>query len=275
MIFLEWLSLSKNTLRKPLYRSFFILLAGIAIFSCKSYKKHLMFQLETEEDLSFLSSDVSVAEKNYIIQPNDLLELRVYTNKGERIIDPNNELQIQQGQNRQQGQQNPEFLVLDDGTVKFPMVGSVKIEGMRINEAEEYLEKKYENFYVKPFVRLKYLNKRVIVLGAPGGQVIPLESENMSVVEIVALAGGIDQTGKAANLRLIRGDLHNPEVYLIDLSTITGMKSSMMDALPGDIIYIEPHRKIATEATKDFMTYFSIIVNAITLVTLVIALTNE
>jgi len=233
-----------------------------------------MFKIDEEEDLSYLSSVITVAEKNYIIQSNDLLELRVHTNKGERIIDPNNELQIQQNQNRGE-EDKPEFLVLDDGTVKFPMIGNVKIGGMRINEAEEYLEKKYNEFYIDAFVRLKYINKRVIVLGAPGGQVIPLENENTSVLEIIALAGGIDEGGKAHNLRLIRGDLHNPEVFLIDLSTIKGTRTSMMDAMPGDIIYIEPKVKIVTEGARDFMTVFAILVNTVTLVALIINLSNQ
>lgn len=230
-----------------------------------------MFKVDDEQgDLSFLSSEITVAEKNYIIQPNDLLELNVYTNKGEKIIDPNNELQNNGTQSQRQGEEgSSEFLVLDDGTVKFPLVGIAKIEGLRINEAEQYLEKAYDEFYKDSYVRLKYLNKRIIVLGAPGGQVITLENENTSVIEIVALAGGIDNTGKAHNLRLIRGDLHKPEVFLIDLSTVAGMRTSMMDALPGDIIYIEPKVKIVTEATRDFLTIFSLIASTLTLYVLI------
>ena len=247
---------------------------GIFFTSCKSYKQHLLFQIDEDQDLSYISSEISVAEKNYIIQAHDILDLRVYTNKGERIIDPNYELQIQQNQNRRE-EEKPEFLVLDDGTVKFPMIGVVKVEGMRIQEAEAYLEEKYDDYYEDAFVRLKYLNKRIIVLGAPGGQVIPLQNENTSIIEIVALAGGIDEGGKAHNLRLIRGDLHNPEVFLIDLSTIEGTKASMMDAMPGDILYIEPTRKIVSEAARDFMTVFAIFVNAITLVALIISINNN
>ena len=228
-----------------------------------------MFKIDEEEDLSYLSSEITVAEKNYIIQANDILELRVFTNKGERIIDPNNELSMGQNNMNQREDGNQEFIVLDDGTIKFPMIGVVKLEGMRITEAENYLEKKYDEFYKDSYVRLKYINKRIIVLGAPGGQVIPLNNENTSIIEAVALAGGIDENGKAHNLRLIRGDLHNPEVFLIDLSTVKGTRMSMMDALPGDILYIEPTRKIVTEAARDFMTVFAIFVNAITLIVLV------
>lgn len=230
-----------------------------------------MFQVDEEYDLSYLSSEITVIEKNYIIQANDVLELGVYTNKGERIIDPNQELQLQQNQT-QTDDSRQEFLVLEDGTVKFPMIGIVKIEGMRINEAEEYLEKKYDEYYIDSYVRLNYLNKRVIVLGAPGGMVITLEDENTSVIEVVALAGGIDNGGKAHNLRLIRGDLHEPEVFIIDLSTIKGMRTSMMDALPGDIIYIEPRVKVFSEGVRDFTTLFSIITSAITIYALIVTL---
>ena len=127
--------------RFPIY---IFILVGLSLFSCKSYKQHYMFKIDKEGDLSYLSSEITVIEKNYIIQPNDLLELKVYTNKGERIIDPNFELQMQQGQNRRE-YESPEFLVLDDGTVKFPMIGEITIEGMKLNDAEAYLEEIKKN----------------------------------------------------------------------------------------------------------------------------------
>ena len=61
-----------------------------------------MFKVDEEGDLSYLSSEIIVAEKNYVIKPNDRIEVRVYTNKGDQIIDPNNELDIQQNQNNRQ-----------------------------------------------------------------------------------------------------------------------------------------------------------------------------
>jgi polysaccharide export outer membrane protein len=232
-----------------------------------------MFKLKEDADLSWLSSDVQVLEKQYIIKANDLLDIRVYTNKGERIIDPNFELSKDISQNQQQ-QSRPRFQVFEDGTVKFPMVDTVKIAGMNLREAEQYLSAKYNSFYKDAFVTLEYLNKRVVVLGAPGGKVIPLDNENISVIEAIALAGGIDQGGKAHNIRLIRGDLHKPEVFLIDLSTIEGTRMSMTSALPGDIIYVEPTRKIVTESINDFMTIFSLLLSTLTLIVLIESINN-
>jgi polysaccharide export outer membrane protein len=236
---------------------------------CKTYKQHIMFKIDKDEDLSFLSSAITIAEKNYKIQPNDLLEVRVYTNKGERIIDPNYELQQGQGQRSQQNRDQPEFLVLDSGDVKLPMIGMVHLEGMTIEKAEKYLEDLYESYYIDPFVRVKYMNKRVIVLGSPGGLVLPLENESISLIEVIAMAGGIDESGKAHNIRLIRGDLHEPEIFLIDLSTVSGMRHAMLDVRPGDIVYVEPTRKIVTEALRDLAVVMASITSLLTLIVLI------
>ena len=42
-------------------------------------------------DPANLTQQTSVAESNYTIQKNDLLALEVFTNQGEKIIDPNRE----------------------------------------------------------------------------------------------------------------------------------------------------------------------------------------
>ena len=260
-------------MKRSLRTTFLLFITGFVILSCKSYKYHYMFKIEDEKDMAYLTSEITAVEKNYVIQPNDYLDLRVYTNKGEFIIDPNYELQNNLNQSRRT-EEKPVFLVQEDSTITFPMIGTVKITGMTLREAEAYLSKKYNEYYKDAFVKLKYLNKRVIVLGAPGGQVIPLENEEMSVLEVIALAGGIDEEGKAFNVRLIRGDLHDPQVFLIDLSTIDGMVKSQTEVQPGDIVYIEPNRKIVTEGARDFMTVFSILISSVTLVALIIGLTK-
>ncbi len=243
-------------------------LAAIFFSGCKAYKQHYMFKVDEKTDSTFLSKQITVAEKNYVIQPNDELEIKVFTNKGERIIDPNYELMIQGNQN-QQYREEPKFLVLDSGQVKLPMIGYVHLAGYTLKEAERHLEKLYITYYKEPYVRIHYLNKRVIVLGADGGQVIPLENESVSLIEVIALAGGIKEGAKAQNIRLIRGDLHNPEVFLIDLSTVDGMRRSMLDVQPGDIVYIEPHKKIVKESLRDATMVLASLTSVITLILLI------
>ncbi len=233
--------------------------------SCKSYKQDIMFKLDDNFKESDLSQVVVQAERNYVIQVNDQLSIDVFTNKGERIVDPNNELNKTNIQNRENFDQLT-YLVQIDGTVKFPIIGQVKLDSMTINQAESFLQKKYDEYYKDSFVKLQYQNKRVVVLGAVGGQIIPLSNENLSLIEILALAGGVEMGAKAQNIKVIRGDLTSPQVYQVNLSTIDGLQKSMLAVEPGDIIYVEPWRRPWLEATRDIAPLLSIITSTLALI---------
>lgn len=244
--------------------AFFCLL--ISVFGCKTYKQDIMFRTGEGYESSDLRSAIDKAEKNYLIQVNDRVTLDVFTNKGERIIDPNFELGIGAGANQNlRNQQDFDYLIQVDGQVKLPILGLVELEGLTIQQAEEKLEKLYDQFYKDSYVKLTYSNKRVVVLGATGGQVVLLPNENMSLVEVVALAGGVSQDAKVDDIRLIRGELENPEVYVIDLSTIGGMQASILNVEPGDVIYIEPRRRVFFEALRDVTPILSLIASLLTL----------
>jgi polysaccharide export outer membrane protein len=231
------------------------------------YRQNILFQTDNYKVDDALRAAALEAEANYVIQKNDYLSIDVYTNKGERIIDPNMELMQQGAQLRQM--EKPQYLVQNDGVVNLPIVGIVRLEGKTLFQAARHLEDLYDEYYRDAYVLINFINKRVIVLGAPGGQVIPLTNENMSLVEILALAGGVDNNAKAGNIRLIRGDLNNPQVFVIDMTTVQGMKNYNLKVEPGDIIYIEPVRRVVTEAIRDVAPILSILTSLLTLILVV------
>jgi polysaccharide export outer membrane protein len=235
--------------------------------SCSSYKRNLMFR-PPEGFVGKKTTEAEATVKNYVIQVNDYLKLEVYSNKGERIIDPDGALFNDKNAATQNTQRvEPTYLVAVDGTAKFPMVGSIPLAGMTIREAEQKLQAAYDNYYKQCYVHVTFNNKRVIVLGSPGGQVIPLVNENVSLIEVIAMAKGIGNDGKAHNIRVIRGE----DIYLVDLSTIEGVKSGNMIIQPGDIIYIEPTRRPFTEGARDLAPVFSLVLSLSTLIIVFIA----
>lgn len=216
-----------------------------------------------------VKQQAEAVEKNYVIQINDYLELDVYTNKGERIIDPDFALSKELGNvNRNSITVNPTYLVDIKGTTKFPMIGEIRLEGLTVRQAEALLQKAYSEFYKDSFVILKYVNKRVIILGAQGGQVIPLVNENLHLVEVLALAKGLDNNAKAQNIRVLRGD----DVFVADLSTIDGYLKNNIAIEPGDIVYVEPIRKPVVEATRDYAIVISMITSLTTLILVITSL---
>lgn len=210
------------------------------------------------------------AQRNYVIQPNDFLKLAVYTNNGERIIDPDLELYKDMPVQTGNLKPDPNYLVDVNGVAKFPMIGEIKVQGLTIRQAEELLQKEFTNakFYKDVFVTLQYINKRVVLLGSPGGAVIPLVNENVTLVEVLALAKGIDINGKAQNIRVLRGE----EYFLVDFSTIDGYRKGNMIMQHGDIVYVEPVRRPVSEAVRDYGPLLSLAVSMSTLVIVLIGL---
>lgn len=253
-------------LRRVASLSPFCFTALLMLGACSSYKQNVMFS-PTQGFATKLGKDAVNAERNYVIQVNDQLKLEVFSNKGERIIDPNGELLKNEGGTvtNQNTRVQPSYLVTMDGTAKFPMIAPVKVEGLTIRQGEVLLQEAYDHYYKECYVILTFNNKRVVILGSVGGQVIPLVNENVRLVEVLALAKGIGNDGKAHNIRLIRGE----DVYLIDLTKIEGFQNANMIVQPNDVIYVEPIRRPFVEGFRDIGPVLSLIVSITTLVVVV------
>ena len=225
-----------------------------------------MFKASEQAKPEIFQREATGAEKNYVIQKNDLLTINVFSNKGERIIDPNPELTNSNlaNMNNQQVQQF-NYLVELNGVVKFPVIGEVKVDGLTLRQAEEITQKEYAKYFKEPFTVINFVNKRVTVLGAPGGLVIPLTNQNVTVVEVLAMARGLSNDSKADNIKLIR----NEHIYQLDFSTIDSYRKSNMLVEPGDIIYVEPIRRPLVEGLRDNFIVVSLVVSLTTLLVLI------
>ncbi len=204
----------------------------------------------------------------YKIRPADIINIEVFSNEGERIIDP--DLQLMKDLPVQAIQFRPtyRYVVESDGAVRLPQIGKVKVEGLNLREVEVILGEKYTEYYAGSFVVATALNRRVAVLGASGGKVVPLENELMSLSEVLALAGGIDNFGKANNIRLLRND----QAFVIDLSVIDGYEQNKLIVQPGDIVYIEPIRRPLSESVRDYGGIVSIATTVASLIILMVSL---
>ncbi len=197
--------------------------------------------LQTKKDYSYDKLSDSLSKMDYKIAPNDVLQYRVFTNDGFKLLDLANQMNVV-------FRNDLDVLVESDGNVKMPMLGYIKLEGLTIREAETLLQEKYSDVYVKPFVTIRVTNKRVIVFPGNNGiaKVLPLANNNTTVMEAIALAGGITEDGKAYKVKLIRNYKNaKPQVFLMDLSKIEGLASANTIVLANDIIYVEPRYRLA------------------------------
>ena len=78
----------------------------------------------------------------------------------------------------------------------------------------------------------------------------------------------IPPDGIAANVKLIRGNIQNPDIYMLDLSTIHGMKRADLVLQSNDIIYIETRDQPAKRIAETLAPYASILSSFILVYTL-------
>jgi len=206
--------------------------------------------MKTPKNFTYDQLVDSISRADYKIASNDAMVYRIQTNKGFKLIDLATTSQTGIYKN------DLDVIVESDGFVKMPMLGRVKIAGLTIHEAEDMLEAKYSELYVDPFVNLRVSNKRVIVFPGNGGiaRVIPLNNNNVTVMEAIASAGGIVEDGKAYKVKLVRNDadsVQKSKVFLFDLSKIEGIKFGNSIVQAGDIIYVEPRYKPLATLTKE------------------------
>jgi polysaccharide biosynthesis/export protein len=225
----------------------------LGITSCQVLNPERM--LRTPPDFEYSAFDETTIQPEYRLAPNDKLYFRLFTNDGERLVDPINPM-VQQIRDDQQV-----YTIEFDGLVKIPILGRVTLGGLTVREAERYLENQFASYYNRPFVQLRVTNNRVIVF--PGGRggtssVVYLENSNTTLFEALALAGGIAD-GKAHRVKLIRGDLADPQVFLIDLSTIEGVKNADMIVQANDVIYVEPRERVPQRIMENISPYLTLL----------------
>jgi polysaccharide export outer membrane protein len=199
----------------------------------------------------------SLVVKEYKLAPNDELTITISNNLGEEMIDPVNKMTA--------SYRGIITYIESDSLAKLPVLGRINLTGMTVREAEDSLEKQYSAFNQKCFVRVSVTNKRVTVFsGSTGsaGKVIKLDNPNTTLLEAIAMAGGVND-GRAHKVKLIRGDLKNPQLYIIDLSTIEGMRKANLVLQANDIIYVEPRARIPEKIIATLAPYLTLLTTAL------------
>lgn len=253
---------------------FGFIVVTIALGSC-GVNSNIM--LKTPKDFEFAPIDSLNETKNdYRIDVNDIIQMRFFTNNGIKVLDistssvSGNQAQIFNPNN------TLSYVVQTDSMVDLPIIGKTNIVGKSIREAEEFIAGLYEEYYVDPFVQISVTNRRVIVFPGSGGEakVLYLNNNNVTLMEAIALAGGITERGRAARIKLLRKTPGGKrEIYLVDLSRIDNeFQYTDIYVQANDIIYVEPVPELGKEILKEVAPIVSLISSAAIVISVINAL---
>lgn len=203
----------------------------------------------------------------YTISRDDKFTFTLYTNGGKRIVEN------LAGMNEEQTlmMEKPIYIVRPNGTAELPVVGSVQVAGLTVQQCEDTLQQYYAKEYKEPYVQVQLTNQRVIVFPGNGSdaKVIPLQNNNTTLMEAIALAGGIADRGRADKIKLMRNLGDKRVVYVLDLSTVENLKYADMIVQANDYIYVEPNEQIGREAVQSAAPIVSLLSSALIIFTVI------
>lgn len=132
------------------------------------------------------------------------------------------------------------------GSLSFPLIGVVDVQGLKVPEAEKKISDLLKDGYIKnPQITITvdtYAPRRVSVLGEvkkPGTFEIPAE-ENMTLLQAVSRAEGFTNVAKTDEViirRIVRGKEQKIEVNATDLMKARSTASDY-PLEPGDVVVV-------------------------------------
>ena len=224
-------------------KKIFLLLLSLTIFSCASKKDILYYQdLKdgSQEYINYLSSSIQI---------NDILFIKVSALIPESA-DPFN-LQINTSGNinietyRIQG-----YLVSQDGTIVFPILGTINLAGKSTTEAQTLIAKMLsDGGYIKePKVSVRVINSKITVLGeVRNAGTYNYDEQNLSLNQAIGLAGDLSINGVRKDVMIIR-EVNGVRTYAhIDLTSSDWFSSPYYYVKQNDVIIVNPNdAKITT-----------------------------
>lgn len=147
------------------------------------------------------------------------------------------------------------FTVSGNGTIDYPVLGILKIEGMTRNELAAFIKGEImgKNLIKDPIVTVEFLNSGVSVLGEVGrpGR-YDVNTDILTLPEALALAGDLTIQGKRENITVLRMMGDKVESYRVDLTNTKDMVQSPAYYLnQGDVIYVEPNNIRKRQTTNN------------------------
>ena len=243
-------------------KNLFFITALVFIFSGCGVKEYKLFQTQNEE----LEKTTVVDEKTYkeevvfenVIAPNDRVDITVYIQSGEGNQQMTSMLTSRETNTSSTIQENIGLLVTQDGTVRLPLIGSFKVAGYTQDQASDILIQEYKKYIRNPYVLVEIKNQRVIVIGevkTPG--IVSVTNGTMNIIEAIARSGDVTDMASRSDIKVIRGDLRNPEIRNVDLTRMDAVSLSSLYLKPNDILYVQPREiKGYNRVFTDFMPFW-------------------
>ena len=230
-------------------RAYLILMLSICMASCVTSKKVNLLQEAGKKGIPSYADTLSY--EDYRVRVGDRLYVYVYS-IDERVSsmfnasgNGVNSSQIRQGNGAGGSYDLYTYLVYDDGTIDYPMVGRMNVRGMTTREIKNELEHRLMEYvqdqteYKMLSVEVNIVRRSFSVISDHGSGTFNIDREKVTIFEALAMAGDIGDFGDRSKVRIVREIEGNTQVKVFDVRSDDIVNSEYYYIEPNDVIYIQ------------------------------------
>ena len=239
-------------MKKNFYFFIFLFFYSLMLASCGSTKNVAYFQ--NSDSINFENSRFLYDAR---IMPKDQITISVNTTTPEVSIPFNLLLQNSYQMNRSlsgTGGTLMPYLVDNDGYIKMPIIGRLKVAGLTKREAETLVTEKIRPYMAEtenPVVTVTMASYSVSVMGEvarPGS--FQVSREKITILEALAQAGDLTIYGVRDRVKLIREDATGKKsMVTLNLNDANIVNSPYYYLQQNDVVYVEPNKVKAQNST--------------------------
>jgi polysaccharide export outer membrane protein len=230
-------------------KKIFILILPLLLASCVTSKKVNLLQEAGKKGIPSYADTLSY--EDYRVRVGDRLYVYVYS-IDERVSsmfnasgNGVNSSQIRQGNGAGGSYDLYTYLVYDDGTIDYPMVGRMNVRGMTTREIKNELEHRLMEYvqdqteYKMLSVEVNIVRRSFSVISDHGSGTFNIDREKVTIFEALAMAGDIGDFGDRSKVRIVREIEGNTQVKVFDVRSDDIVNSEYYYIEPNDVIYIQ------------------------------------
>jgi len=114
--------------------------------------------------------------------------------------------------------------VLPDGSISFPLIGEMNVNGMTVGQLNQALREKLEPYAPEPQISVEVQQATSLVVYVIGKVNRPGNfpySGNVDVLQALAMAGGLNPFAKRSEIKVLRTEKEGKKEFLFDYDAVT------------------------------------------------------
>lgn len=236
-----------------------VVLTILLLASCTSQKNLIYFQnddLKSDNQpdtmLYKYENGYTNSSPEYKLQPHDMIYVQIYSS----LDNASSALFQQSSQNLNSSSYGDQGIYLNsyevdnDGNIDLPTIGKINVLGMSIEETQNAIKQKAEEFSEGITVTCRMVTFRIKVAGEvnkPG--IYTFYQPSVNIFDALLAAGDLTYYGNRQKVRIVRKSETEDAIYTLDIRKASVMKNKNYYLRPGDIVYVEPNKNTKTLQT--------------------------